>query len=151
MEPVVRRATLKDLDGLLECARAFHTEDGHPLQKSGKAALVALLDTNSPYGRVFVLEAGGEIGGYGVLCFGYSVEFGGRDAFVDDLYVAPAWRARGHGRQLVDRLSEVALEEGCNALHLEVFTGNPMSDWYKSLGFDPRGNLMSRRIGQTND
>lgn len=147
MEPVVRLATQEDLDGLLDCARAFHKEDGHPLSAAREAALTALLDTNSPHGRVLVLDAGGEIVGYGVLCFGYSVEFGGRDAFLDDLYVAPALRAKGRGRRMIERLADLARQEGCHALHLEVFTGNAMADWYKSFGFAPRGNLMSKRFG----
>ena len=146
MEPAVRLARREDLDGLLRCARAFHEQDGHPLPKGGEAALVALIDTNSPHGRVLVLEAEGGIAGYAVLCFGYSVEFGGRDAFVDDLYVAPELRACGYGRQLMERLDELAQAEGCRALHLEVFTGNPMTGWYTSLGFDPRGSLMSKRF-----
>jgi GNAT superfamily N-acetyltransferase len=147
MEPAVRLAKQEDLDGLLRCARAFHAEDGHPLPQAGQAALAALLDTNSPYGRVLVLEAEGGIAGYAVLCFGYSVEFGGRDAFVDDLYVAPGLRAKGHGRRMMDSLAKLARDDGCHALHLEVFTGNPMGDWYKSLGFALRGNLMSKRFG----
>jgi GNAT superfamily N-acetyltransferase len=146
MQPVVRLARREDLDRLLRCARAFHAEDGHPLPPAGEAALAALLDVNSPYGRVLVLEAEGRVAGYGVLCFGYSVEFGGRDAFVDDLYVAPPLRANGHGRRMMERLGELAREEGCRALHLEVFTGNPMTGWYNSLGFDARGNLMSKRF-----
>lgn len=147
MEPVVRLAKQEDVDGLLGCARAFHAEDGHPLPMAGEAALLALVDVNSRNGRVLVLDVEGEVAGYAVLCFGYSVEFGGRDAFVDDLYVAPRLRAKGFGKQMIERLSELARAEGCYALHLEVFTGNPMADWYKSLGFDPRGNLMSKRFG----
>ena len=147
MEPAIRLAKSEDIDGLLRCARAFHAEDGHPLPKAGEVALVALVDANSPYGRVLVLDADGEVAGYAVLCFGYSVEFGGRDAFVDDLYVAAPLRAKGFGRQMMERLAEIARAEGGHALHLEVFTGNPMADWYKSQRFDPRGTLMSKRFG----
>ena len=147
MQPVVRIAKREDADGLLVCAQAFHAEDGHPLPKAGEAALLALIDVNSPYGRILVLEAEGEVAGYAVLCFGYSVEFGGRDAFVDDLYVTPRLRAKGFGKRMIEWLSELAHAEGCHALHLEVFTGNPMVVWYKSLGFEPRGSLMSKRFG----
>jgi GNAT superfamily N-acetyltransferase len=147
MQPVVRIAKREDVDGLLVCARAFHAEDGHPLPKAGEAALLALIEIDSPHGRILVLEAEGKVAGYAVLCFGYSVEFGGRDEFVDDLYVAPRLRAKGFGKQMIERLSELAHAEGCHALHLEVFTGNPMAVWYKSLGFEPRGSLMSKRFG----
>lgn len=144
--PTIRPATPHDLPELLVCARAFHTEDGHPLPPAGEAALAALLDTDSPCGRVLVLEVDGAIGGYAALCFGYSIEFGGRDAFMDDLYVAPALRGRGYGKRLLDELDEIARAAGCRALHLEVFPGNAMAAWYKARGFAGRGNLMSKRL-----
>lgn len=147
MKPIIRLATRDDLDGLLRCARAFHAEDGHPLPAAGEAALTALLDSNSPHGRVVVLDVAGEIAGYAALCFGYSIEFGGRDAFVDDLYVTPEWRGKKFGGRLMRAVEELARDSGCRALHLEVFTGNPMAEWYKSLGFEARGHLMSKRYG----
>lgn len=146
-EALVRPAHSGDVDALLACARAFHAEDDHPLGPAGEKALLALIDPASPHGRIFVLEANGAIVGYVALCFGYSVEYGGRDAFVDDLYVAPASRGRGGAARLYEAARDAAVAAGCNALHLEVMPGNATEAWYRRLGFRDRGSkMMSRRF-----
>jgi ribosomal protein S18 acetylase RimI-like enzyme len=131
---------------LLDCARAFHREDGHPLPAAGEAALTALIDRDTD-GCIVVLEIEGAIGGYAVACYGYSVEYGGRDGFIDDIYVTPALRHRGHGRRLFEAAERQARAAGCRALHLEVMTDNPMSEWYRSFGYRERGStLFSKRF-----
>jgi ribosomal protein S18 acetylase RimI-like enzyme len=98
-------------------------------------------------GRVLVLDRDGQEVGYAALCFGYSVEYGGRDAFVDDIYVAPQLRGRGHGRALYAALEAEARASGCRALHLEVMRGNPAIAWYGALGFRDRDSaLLSKRL-----
>ena len=62
--------------------------------------------------------------GYLVVAFGYSLEFRGRDAFVDELYVAPTHRGRGLGREALRVAEPCCLEAGVRALHLEVRPGN---------------------------
>ncbi|MCZ7658080.1 MAG: GNAT family N-acetyltransferase [Xanthobacteraceae bacterium] len=90
---------------------------------------------------------GGRIAGYAVLCFGYTVEYGGRDAFVDDIYVAPELRGRGHGAALYAALEAAARASGCRALHLEVMPDNAMRGWYEGLGYRDRGSAMlSKRL-----
>jgi len=145
---MVRPARPADEAGLLACARSFHAEDGHPLSPDGEQALIAMLTpAAASEGRVLVLDRGGHILGYAVLCFGYSVEYGGRDAFVDDIYVAPELRGGGYGDQLHAALEAEARVGGCRALHLEVMPGNPMLSWYARLGYRDRGSLMlSKRL-----
>jgi len=36
----------------------------------------------------------GQAAGYAATCSGFSIEFGGRDAFIDELHIAPGHRAR---------------------------------------------------------
>lgn len=146
-ELMVRAARREDAGALLACARAFHAEDEHPLDRSGEAALVALADPASPHGRIFVLEQDGAIVGYVALCFGFSIEYGGRDAFIDDLYVAPSFRGRGCAARLYAAAHDEALAAGCRALHLEVMPGNATEAWYHRLGFRDRGSkMMSKRM-----
>ena len=92
-----RPATLADLDTLLPLMRAFCAEDEHPFETGAvRGALAGLLD-DPGRGRAFMTSDAGVAVGYLVVCFGYSLEFRGRDAFVDELYVAPARRGRGPG------------------------------------------------------
>jgi GNAT superfamily N-acetyltransferase len=144
----VRPARPADEAGLLACARSFHAEDGHPLPQTGEQALVAMLSpAGASEGRILVLVRDAHILGYAVLCFGYSVEYGGRDAFVDDIYVVPELRGGGYGDQLYTALEAEARAGGCHALHLEVMPGNRMLPWYRRLGYRDRGSLMlSKRL-----
>jgi ribosomal protein S18 acetylase RimI-like enzyme len=65
--------------------------------------------------------------GYVVITLGYSIEYGGRDGFIDDLYLVP----------------EPAL--GIGTLHLEVETGNDYaSRLYRRAGFEATGRRLLR-------
>lgn len=82
-----------------------------------------------------------------MLCFGYSVEYGGRDAFIDDIYVDPTLRGQGYGRALCNALEQEAQASGCHALHLEVMAGNTVTQWYRSFGYVERGSaFLSKRL-----
>ncbi len=78
--------------------------------------------------------------GYAVLCFGYSVELGGRDVFLDDFYIAPSERGYGLGHCVMEALIGFAREAGCAAVHLEVVAGNRAEGFYRRLGFRDRGS-----------
>lgn len=49
--------------------------------------------------------------------------------------VRPAWRRRGVGRALLDRVIETARERGVGPLHLEVRAGNEAMALYMAAGF----------------
>ena len=138
----IRRAAAGDAEAVVEFARAFHQEDGHPLPAEGVGALLKMLEPECRDGEVFLACFDGEICGYGVLCYGYSIEYGGRDAFLDDVYIVPTFRSRGLGGALIVVLEERARATGCRALHLEVMPGNRAEDWYSRLGWRDRGSRL---------
>ncbi len=120
----LRQATAADSKELLTLGRAFHAEDGRALSPAGEAALVRTLDY-SPYVTSWLIVDDGAVCGYCVLCFSYSVEFGGNTAFLDDLYIKPEHRARGLGAQTLKALEKIARDDGCCALLLEVEDDKP--------------------------
>ena len=92
---------------LLELARAFHAEDGHPLTDRGATA-IGLIARGHPLGRAWLVRENGALVGYAVLGLGFGIEYGGADAFVDDLYLVPEARGRGLGEAVMARLEEEA-------------------------------------------
>jgi ribosomal protein S18 acetylase RimI-like enzyme len=88
-------------------------------------------------GKAWIFSDGATIAGYIVLTLGYSFEYHGRDAFVDELYVEPQYRRRGIGREALKFVDEQARTMGVTALHLEVDHGNyPALKLYQRAGYE---------------
>jgi GNAT superfamily N-acetyltransferase len=141
-ELTIRRAQPEDRDEVYALVRAFHAEDGHPISQRGLTAVRVMLEPDSPQGSIMLLKAGEQPGGYGALCLGFSIEYEGREAFIDDLYIVPALRGHGYGRMLFEALEREARSCGCSVIHLEVMLGNPVKRWYETLGYDDRRSML---------
>ncbi|MCB1472820.1 MAG: GNAT family N-acetyltransferase [Rhodobiaceae bacterium] len=142
-------AQTEDLDALVAMVRALNAEDGHPVEGDLHAPLSTLL-AEPALGCVFLIEVAGKTIGYAILCHGFSVEYGGRDCFLDEIYIAPGHRTAGHGREALRQLEAWARDEGICAMHLEVMPGNPAARLYERTGFrDRNSRFMSKRLAQT--
>lgn len=145
----LRLAAPTDLETLLPLVAAYHRFEGiRHTPESTRAALRPLLE-DPALGRVWLIEEDGAVAGYIALCFGYSIEFGGRDAFVDELYLLESCRGRGLGKAALDAAAREATALGVVALHLEVGTENAKArKLYEAAGFVPRSGfaLLSRRL-----
>ena len=88
------------------------------------------------WARAWLIQADGRDAGYMVVTFGYSMEYGGRDAFIDDLFIRPAYRHAGLGSALVRHARELCAARGVRALHLEVARDNGVAQRvYHRAGF----------------
>lgn len=125
---------------LLPLVRGYH-EFEHVTMSDGAraAALAPLLRPDSELGRIWLVRCGGEVVGYAALTFGYSIEFQGRDAFVDELFLADKARGQGIGSEVLGRVKVEAAALGIVALHLEVARDNRQARrLYERWGFEAR-------------
>ena len=98
-------------------------------------------------GLAFVAFEGDEAAGYLVVCFEYSLEYRGKGAWVDELFVKAAHRGRGIGTQLLDLAEDASRRAGAKVLHLEVNRGNPARELYRRRGFSEHQRfLMTKRL-----
>lgn len=82
----------------------------------------------------WVIEAGGEIIGHGVL----SVAVG--ETHILNICVAPEWQGCGHGRRFLEHLLEIAQGHGALMAFLEVRPSNAAAlKLYESMGFSEVG------------
>jgi GNAT superfamily N-acetyltransferase len=125
---------------LLPLVRGYHEFEQFTMSDSERAAALApLLQPGSSLGRVWLVYQGGEVLGYAALTFGYSIEFRGRDAFVDELFLVAAARGRGIGSAVLGRVKAQAAALGLVALHLEVARDNRQARrLYERWGFAAR-------------
>jgi GNAT superfamily N-acetyltransferase len=97
----------EDAELLLNFVRTSHTEEGHPLTPAGEAAVRRIAE-GEPLARAWIMRLAGRAAGYLVITLGYSIEYEGRDGFIDELYLAPEVRGRGLARETSGRFRAVA-------------------------------------------
>jgi GNAT superfamily N-acetyltransferase len=109
---------------------------------------VHALIENPHYGLAFFICDGEEAIGYILLCFDYSLEYGGKGAWIDEFFIDKAHRGRGLGTDALRFAENAARQAGAQVLHLEVNRGNPAIDLYRRHGFEDHDRyLMSKSIG----
>jgi GNAT superfamily N-acetyltransferase len=124
MRAEIRIASIEDLEILLPLVRAFHEfEDLHITDEQRKSSLTTLLG-NAELGGVWLIYSDSQAVGYIALCTGYSIEFSGKDAFIDEFYIRPEFRGKGLGKQTLEFIKIAAKDLDIRAIHLEVARTN---------------------------
>ena len=132
-----------------ELQSAYYAEDECPFVESIAGKAWNRLLPNPRLGSAWVIEAQSRLVGYVVVTLGYSLEYGGQDASIDELYLAPAWRGRGLGHQGLKAVDAACIQLGVEALHLEVERDKTAAQaLYRRWGFADRERvLMTKSIG----
>ena len=148
----VIRAVQDDLDRLVELVREFYETDGHDFDASRvRAGLVPLLAEDT-VGQVWLVTDSSpvELVGYAVVTWGWSLESGGKDALVDELFLRV--RGAGLGEKLLRHAIAAAREAGARRMYLETEAPNERARaFYARLGFVPDNSVwMSRDLNEDN-
>ncbi|HEY9420104.1 MAG TPA: GNAT family N-acetyltransferase [Thermoanaerobaculia bacterium] len=131
-----RPALPSDVNVLAALVQAFHAEDGYPFDEAEVRVNLARLLGDPLLGRAWIAEEDGKAVAYLILGLGFSLEFRGRDAFVDEIYVSPSHRGRGFGTRALALAEEACREMGVRALHLEVERENVEAQaLYRRIGY----------------
>ncbi len=141
-------ATPHSAEALLDLLEQFYIEARYPFDREKARTALEPFLADPALGRAWLFRDGGAPVGYFVLTLGWSLEYGGRDAFVDELFVSPSHRGRGLGRRALEVIDEACRELGVRALHLEVEKDNVAAvELYRQRGFEDHDRrLMTRRF-----
>ena len=101
-------------------------------------------------GRAWRVLADGAPAGYVVLTLGWSIEYGGLVAMVDELFIETAHRGGGLGTWVLGQVKVKAMRLGVRRLFLEVESYNRRAKkLYARIGYDDRKrSLMSQSLGK---
>jgi ribosomal protein S18 acetylase RimI-like enzyme len=147
VEAEIREVTAADLGALLGMMRRLAEHPpALPFDEGEVRAALEKFLGNAELGQAWLLWLGEKPVGYVILTLGYSFEFRGRDAFVDELYIEPEFRRMGLGRRAMEVLEKKARELGVNAVHLEVDRDNgAAAELYRRAGYADHGrHLMTK-------
>ena len=141
-------ATLADEPVLAELMREFYAHEGLRFDAERTLGAFRTLVADPNLGHVWIFRSGPDLVGYLALTVCFSLEFAGRYALVDELYVREAHRGRGIGARALEVAAETCGELDVSALRLEVDVWNTRAmDLYRRLGFVlQERHMMSRWV-----
>jgi GNAT superfamily N-acetyltransferase len=91
-----------------------------------------------PFAEVLLAEEAGEVAGFALFFHTYTTFAGAPTLYLEDLFVRPEHRGRGHGKELLAALARLVVERGCRHLEWCVLDWNePAIAFYRSLGAEP--------------
>jgi ribosomal protein S18 acetylase RimI-like enzyme len=148
MPATFRPAAPHDHERLLALIEDFYREENILFDPQTMQYAVQELLSGTILGRIWLIEHEGQVAGYLVVMFGYILEFGGRQLFLDELYIVPAFQRRGIGSAALQFLEEEGRRMGARVLRLEVTrTNSPALNLYLKRGFELHDRqTMSKRL-----
>jgi len=95
---------------------------------------------------IFAMENGVEVG-FALFFHNFSTFLGRAGIYLEDLFVRPEYRGRGHGKRLIRELARITVERGCGRLEWSCLDWNqPSIDFYLSLGAQPMQEWTTYRL-----
>ena len=136
MRLAMRKASPDDIQQLVAMMTEFYAESAYTLnQRRATDAFTALL-ADERLGHVWFIQSESESVGYIVVTLCYRMEFGGLSAFVDDLFVRPAFRGAGLGTGALAEVRTLCAAHGIRAIHVETGRENVAAKAaYRRAGF----------------
>lgn len=104
-------------------------------------AIKPLLD-GGPEGAVWLVGPPRAPLGYVIVTFGWNIALGGREAWVDDLYVRPSVRRRGIGRDVIHAVGMSLRQADVRALQVRLAQDTQTANAFcQAAGFAPQPHI----------
>jgi GNAT superfamily N-acetyltransferase len=112
------------------------------------AQLAAALVGRQPLCEALIARCAGEPAGFAIWFYSFSTFQGRKNLYIEDLFVRPAFRRRGVGREIIGHLARLALQRQCGRLEWSVLTWNePALEFYRRLGARPVADWQVYQLG----
>ncbi len=99
------------------------------------------------HAEVVLAELDGEPAGFALFFHNFSTFVGRPGLYLEDLFVRPALRSHGIGKELLRLLARLAVDRGCGRFEWAVLDWNePAIGFYKSLGAKPMNEWTVFRV-----
>jgi GNAT superfamily N-acetyltransferase len=133
---MIRPATIDDVPTIFRLIRqlAEYERLSHEVVLE-EAQLREHLFGSRPWAEVLLAEQSGRVVGFALFFHNYSTFAGKPGIYLEDLFVEPEHRGKGHGKALFQAVVRLAVERGCARMEWSVLDWNePAIRFYRSLG-----------------
>jgi ribosomal protein S18 acetylase RimI-like enzyme len=136
-----------DFAAVFPRTQALNAHEGIEIDDERLAAGLRTLLGDPRLGNVWLIERSRTAIGYAIVTYGYDLEFGGRDAYLTELWIDADARGGGAGSAVLELLAGELRARQVPVLHLQVRPDNPAYRLYARNGFvaSPR-TLMTRKL-----
>jgi len=133
---------------ILAMQEKFYAIDQYPFDVSKAEPVLQHFLSSPELGKIWLLRLQEITIGYLALTFCYSFEFGGRIAFLDELFIEEDFRQQGFGSQALTYIITEAKNLNLRVLHLEAERHNKAGKaLYHKFGFkDHDRHLLTKSI-----
>ena len=129
-------ATEKDLLRFVELMRELYQNQGMMFDEEIARSSLKKTLLDSTLGSAYLVLLDEQLAGYFVLTFCFSLEFHGKFALLDELYVREAYRRQKIGETIVAFCESICRKVGIRSLRLETAPDNEVAqNLYRKMGF----------------
>jgi GNAT superfamily N-acetyltransferase len=136
----------QELPALLDLMHEFYAQQHMRFDEPAASLALTKALSNPDLGQIYLIFRGPELAGYFALTFCFSLEFHGRFALLDELYLREPYRRQKLGKAVVAFAEDLCKKAGIKAVRLEVGRENPGAQaLYGATGFkEDARNLMTK-------
>lgn len=130
----------------MEMMREFYSQQQMQFDETAASSAIHRTLDNPDMAQIYLIFRGTELAGYFALTFCFSLEFQGRFALLDEIYVREPFRRQKLGKAVVVFAEDLCRKDGIKALRLEVGRKNMgAQSLYRVAGFkEDERNLMTK-------
>ena len=111
---------IADIEVITQMMQDFYAIDNYPMDVEVAKELFQEFISNENLGKSWLIYSENEIVGYIILTFIFSFEYGGKIAFVDELFIKETARGKGIGKEAIQFIQREVPKLSLNLLYLEV-------------------------------
>ena len=111
---------ISDIEVITQMMKDFYAIDNYPMDVEVAKNLFQEFISNEHFGKSWMIYSENEIVGYIILTFIFSFEYGGKIAFVDELFIKETARGKGIGKEAIQFIQREVPKLSLKLLYLEV-------------------------------
>ena len=111
---------IQDIAIITQMMEEFYAIDQYPIDSERTKNLFLEFITHENLGKSWLIQSKNEIVGYFILTFVFSFEYGGKIAFIDELFIKEIERGKGIGKKALLFIQQEVLKLSLKLLYLEV-------------------------------